>query len=282
MKIVLKLSSFLIKSREHLRKFACAAVSLQEDGHCVVVIHGEPSACINSATEAMQLEKDRPASDHDFLEISKANRRLVSSLCTAGAAALGISGADAAMCRVRKNQLCNARYSVRVVDINPFWLDLISTKGGMPVISSVVVEPSGEDCLVDSDEFGAACARTWMADALIFITSADGVIDLNGTPIRWLDLELIELLKKESLLREGMLVKVNACKQALERGVRRVRILPAAQVETLSSFFFTRIDHGTEVIAIRNRASSAISSASTPDLPSDVVVQGRRPVRSAT
>ena len=54
---------------------------------------------------------------------------------------------------------------------------------------------------------------------------------------------------KESVIGGGMLPKLEACGQALRKGVGRVRILPAAQAEVLPQFYFTKLDCGTEVIA---------------------------------
>jgi acetylglutamate kinase len=45
-----------------------------------------------------------------------------------------------------------------------------------------------------------------------------------------------------------MLPKLEACTQALKRGVGRVRILPASQAEVLPLFYFTKIECGTEVL----------------------------------
>ena len=46
----------------------------------------------------------------------------------------------------------------------------------------------------------------------------------------------------------GMLPKLEACSNALKRGVGRVRILPAAQAEILPQFYFQKLEYGTEVI----------------------------------
>jgi acetylglutamate kinase len=45
-----------------------------------------------------------------------------------------------------------------------------------------------------------------------------------------------------------MMPKLEACTQALKSGVGRVRILPAAEVEVLPLFYFTKIECGTEVL----------------------------------
>ena len=55
-------------------------------------------------------------------------------------------------------------------------------------------------------------------------------------------------LIEESAVSGGMLPKLEACMQALKRGVGRVRILPASQADKLPLFYFTKIECGTEVL----------------------------------
>jgi acetylglutamate kinase len=45
-----------------------------------------------------------------------------------------------------------------------------------------------------------------------------------------------------------MLPKLNACKEALLHGVKRVRILPASSASILPDLFSSRVDLGTEVM----------------------------------
>lgn len=249
MKIVLKLSSSLAKSPEHAAKFARAAASLHQDAHSVVVVHGEHRENHNDGLLELCAEGGAAASDHAVAAMGKQNRILVAALRAAGGSALGICAGDGGLCEVRKKYLLAGNHPVHVTNVNPRWLDVICANGGIPVVSSLVLASWGEHYLVDSDELSAACARTWPADALIYLTTVDGVRDLNGATIRWLDVDYIDFLKNQSALNQGMLFKLNACKQALGSGVRRVRILPASHIETLSSLFCARIDHGTEVIA---------------------------------
>jgi acetylglutamate kinase len=46
----------------------------------------------------------------------------------------------------------------------------------------------------------------------------------------------------------GMLPKLNACKDALTHGVKRVRILPAESAASLPDLCSSRVDEGTEVM----------------------------------
>ncbi len=60
--------------------------------------------------------------------------------------------------------------------------------------------------------------------------------------------DALRRLPGESVIGGGMLPKLEACTQALKRGVGRVRILPAAQAEVLPQFYFQKLKYGTEVI----------------------------------
>ena len=51
------------------------------------------------------------------------------------------------------------------------------------------------------------------------------------------------------MVRGGMLPKLEACREALRRGVGRVRILPASEVNLLPDFYTCKIECGTEVMA---------------------------------
>ena len=46
----------------------------------------------------------------------------------------------------------------------------------------------------------------------------------------------------------GMLPKLNACREALTHGVKRVRILPAGAAASLPDLTTSRVNDGTEVM----------------------------------
>ncbi|HVP63848.1 MAG TPA: acetylglutamate kinase, partial [candidate division Zixibacteria bacterium] len=56
-------------------------------------------------------------------------------------------------------------------------------------------------------------------------------------------------LVETSVIKGGMLPKLQACQDALRSGVGRVRILPAAEVTVLPEFYYSKIESGTEVMA---------------------------------
>ena len=106
----------------------------------------------------------------------------------------------------------------------------------------------GEYYNVNADQIAAACAIACHANALIFLTDVPGVKNAEGSVIPWLNTSQIAPLTATEVIRGGMLPKLEACHQALRRGVGRVRILPASQAEILPQFYFAKLECGTEVV----------------------------------
>jgi acetylglutamate kinase len=106
----------------------------------------------------------------------------------------------------------------------------------------------GEYYNINADEMASACATATHADALVFLTDVPGVKDADGNILRWLSLREIPGLQKDAVISGGMLPKLNACRDALLGGVKRVRILPAEAAVVLPDLCNTRVNDGTEVM----------------------------------
>jgi acetylglutamate kinase len=117
------------------------------------------------------------------------------------------------------------------------------------VLSSLALGSDGEYYNVNADQMASACAVACHADTLIFLTDVPGVKGADGLVIPWLKTKDVAGLVQESVIGGGMLPKLEACNQALRKGVGRVRILPAARAEVLPQFYFTKLEFGTEVIS---------------------------------
>ena len=74
------------------------------------------------------------------------------------------------------------------------------------------------------------------------------VIKADGEVMRWLTLKQIPELERQAVVSGGMLPKLNACKEALTHGVKRVRILPAEAAHLLPDLISTKVHDGTEVM----------------------------------
>jgi acetylglutamate kinase len=161
-----------------------------------------------------------------------------------------LCGADGLTFRARKkaNDGFDLGFVGEICSADPRWIDAIWNAGGIPVISSLALGTDGQYYNVNADQTAAACAVACHAHALIFLTDVEGVKSADGSVIRWLHNHQIDDLVKTSVVGGGMLPKLEACREALRRGVGRVRILPAKEVDLLPDFYTCKIDCGTEVM----------------------------------
>jgi acetylglutamate kinase len=258
-KVVIKIGGAALEDKATLHKCAQAVVQLAQDGHKVAVVHGGGTAL----TRTLKL-LGKKSDFIDGLRITDAetrdvalmvlagivNKSLVAAIALAGQPAVGLCGGDGGAFRARKKQNTerDLGFVGEICFSEPRWIRAIWTEGGIPVLSSVALGGDGEYYNVNADQMAAACAIACQADALIFLTDVPGVKQADGTVMPRLNTKQVASLIEESAISGGMLPKLEACTQALKRGVGRVRILPAAQAEKLSLFYFTKIESGTEVL----------------------------------
>jgi len=257
-KIVVKIGGAALEDKSTLQKCAHAVVELAGDGHSVAVVHGGGAAL----TRTLQLlgkhsdfvnglrVTDAETRDIALMVLSGiVNKSLVAAIAKAGLPAVGLCGGDGMAFRARRKRMpdCDLGFVGEICSVEPRWLQAIWHEGGIPVVSSIAFGADGEYYNVNADQMAAACAAACHADSLIFLTDVAGIKDASGTVIPWLSTTAAEALVAESVIRGGMLPKLQACREALHRGVGRVRILPAAQADVLSQFYFTKLPCGTEV-----------------------------------
>jgi acetylglutamate kinase len=162
---------------------------------------------------------------------------------------MGLTGGDGHIFRARKKITTpDLGFVGEIIATEPKWLEAIWTMGALPVISSIALGYDGQYYNVNADEMAAACAIATHADALVFLTDVPGVKGADGNIMRWLSLKEIPALQKTAVISGGMLPKLNACRDALLSGVKRVRILPAEAAAVLPDLCSTRVNDGTEVM----------------------------------
>jgi len=259
LKLVVKLGGAALEEKAVLSKCAQAIVELAEDGHSVAVVHGGGAALtrtlrrLGKESAFINGLRSTDAETRDVALMMLAgmiNKKLVAAISTFGKPAMGMCGGDGMSFRARRKQIAghDLGYVGEIAAVECRWLEAIWSQHGIPVIASIALGADREYYNVNADEMAAACAIACQANALIFLTDVAGVKNADGTVIRWLDLKQIPALIKEAVIAGGMLPKLEACGHALQRGVRRVRILPAAEAHILPEFYFSKLECGTEVV----------------------------------
>jgi acetylglutamate kinase len=259
MKIVVKVGGVALEDKPTLHKCAHAIVELVRDGHKVAVVHGgggtltRTLALLGKKSDFVNGLRITDAETRDVALMVLAgmvNKSVVAAIVAAGNPAIGLCGGDGMSFRARKKQTegYDLGFVGEICSVEPRWLEAIWNEGGIPVVSSLALGSDGEYYNVNADQMASACAVACHADTLIFLTDVPGVKDAEGSVIHWLKVKDVADMVKQSVIGGGMLPKLEACTQALKKGVARVRILPAAQAEVLPQFYFTKLEFGTEVL----------------------------------
>ena len=258
MRLVIVVSGCVVNYRDSGRKFARVVASLVHDGHAVTLIHGKYdcdkySSCAGDKAILGRNGNHSTAGKRSPVASLAAagfdNRVLVNIPTKANIESLGLCASDLGLLHLRKrpSEDPNGAPLMEAAALNSHWLNIICGNKGVPVLSNACLCICGTYHLIDPDQMAAICAIDWDADALICLTDENGVLDRDGTVVRWLDIDSIIALQRDSA-SDRMRKRLGFCALTVRKGVRRVKILPVAHIECLADFYSAPIKYGTELI----------------------------------
>lgn len=124
-------------------------------------------------------------------------------------------------------------------------------KNGIPVISCLGKDEFGNIYNINADTVACAFASHLKVEKLIFITDVKGIMkdptDENSL-YSTLNLEQVNNLINDGIIKGGMLAKVAACKEALKSGVHKTHIINGRIEHSLILELLTDKGIGTEII----------------------------------
>jgi acetylglutamate kinase len=121
----------------------------------------------------------------------------------------------------------------------------------VPVIPSMCVDETGQRYNVNADTAATAVAVALGAEKLVFLSDINGVRrDKNDptTVIRSLTVADAQKLIDDKVVDAGMIPKLQACMEPLERGVRKVHIIDGRDRHSLLLEVYTSRGVGTEIV----------------------------------
>ncbi|WP_457628607.1 acetylglutamate kinase, partial [Persephonella sp.] len=154
--------------------------------------------------------------------------------------AVGLTGKDGGLIRARK--LDAEEYFRQMGDFRPTeLLDLghvgevefvdvqilkhLEEDNYIPVIAPIGFDRNGNAYNINADFVASAIAGALKAEKAIFLTDIEGLKDENGNTISSINVQQINRMIEEGVIKGGMIPKVKACIQALEQGVKKAHIL---------------------------------------------------------
>jgi acetylglutamate kinase len=229
--------------------------------HPILVHGGGPE--INSLLSRLdiqpQFHKGLRVTDLQTMDIvqmvlsGKINKDIVARLNCMGAKAIGLSGKDASLIKAVKSQPVDGvdlGYVGNVTSINTKLLRLLSEDEYIPVVAPVGVGADGESYNINADTVAGDIAAALNAEKLMFLTDIDGICRDPSDPaslIFAITVDEIERLIADGTITGGMLPKVAACTNAINRGVKRTHILNGTLPHPILLEIFTDTGIGTMV-----------------------------------
>jgi len=123
--------------------------------------------------------------------------------------------------------------------------------GVVPVIPSMCITKEGQKLNVNADTAATAVAQALEAEKLVYLSDVNGVRRDKNDPdslIHSLTEDEAHQLIGSGAIESGMIPKVQACLETLERGVRKVHIIDGRLRHSLLLEVYTSKGVGTQII----------------------------------
>lgn len=236
MRMIVKLAGALLEDETTVRSLAAQIVELAAQ-HQVLVIHG--GGRIFTATLAkMGVESrfffglritDQETRDAAVMVFAGLlGKRLSAAVSAAGRPAVGICAADALCFQAEPLTLDGAAadlgYVGYITGVNAGFLESLWREGIVPVAASLGAGPNGELFNVNADHMAAACAEFLGAERLIYLTDVAGVLDGEAV-LPEVHVDDVEEMIRTHRVTGGMVLKLEACRRAMEGGVADISIV---------------------------------------------------------
>ena len=235
MRLLIKLGGTLLdaeESRERLAKEICSLVP----EHQVVVVHGGGKQMTRFLAErgvesrfVNGLRVTTPDVVDAVVKVfaGSVNTQLVTAFRKAGARPVGLTGLDAGLvdAEILSPELGQVG---RPVSSDASLLELLTLAHYLPVVACIAGDAQGSIYNVNGDQMAAACAASFRAEKLLFLTDVEGVRDGHGEPLESLTVAQAQELIQSGVATGGMQAKLEAATSTIGKSVPVVLIGPGA------------------------------------------------------
>ncbi len=145
-------------------------------------------------------------------------------------------------------------YVGQVTDVARDKIEQLCNDGVVPVIPSMCITAEGEKLNVNADTAATAVAQALGAEKLVFLSDVNGVRRDKDDPdslVHSLTTEQVHELIDSGAISTGMIPKVQACLETIERGVHKVHIIDGRLRHSLLLEIYTSSGVGTEIVRQR-------------------------------
>lgn len=208
-----------------------------------IIVHGGGTAATDLCEKLripVRMKEGRRITDEPALDVAVMvyagliNKRIVAKLQELSCNALGLSGADLNMIPAQKRQHPKVDYGfvgdVEPKDINTYFIRRLLDEQVVPVFPAITHDGNGQLLNTNADTIASALTIALTKNYSTHLTycfEKPGVlqdVEDDDSWIQQIDQEKYDRLKKEGIINEGMIPKLETAFEALKQGVDRVHI----------------------------------------------------------
>jgi len=264
---VIKLGGSVMEQDRSMIHLLLDVVFMETVGMRPVVVHGGGAAISRAMAEAgleARFVQGRRYTDEATLAIvekvlaGEVNEQLAARIVELGGQARPLNFRT-------KNVLFGERITLPDENGNPLDLGCVGTvtrvdraaieelcnAGIVPVIPSMCVTEDGQKLNVNADTAATAVAQALQAEKLVYLSDINGVRRDKDDPnslIHSLSAREAKRLIADGAINAGMIPKVQACLETLERGVHKVHIIDGRLRHSLLLEVYTSKGVGTQIV----------------------------------
>ena len=213
-------------------------VLMQLIGINVVLVHGggpEINSMLSAVGKESKFVNGMRVTDKETMDIvqmvlaGKVNKSLVQLLEKHGGNALGLCGLDGSMLLAEKLVAGeDLGYVGEIKEVNPVPLQNAMNDGYIPIVATVAGGYDGKVYNINADLAAAQIAAKLGAKKLILMTDIRGLlrdVEDDGSLISVVNVSEVPMLKRDGIIKGGMIPKIDCCVEAVRNGVSRAHII---------------------------------------------------------
>jgi len=246
-----------VMEEESLKSMIAKDVTLlRKIGINIVVVHGggkEITSLSNRLNIKTSFVNGQRFTDEETLEVVQMvlagliNKDIVRRINIHGGRAIGISGIDVDLIKVKKYEKEDLGLVGEVIDVNESLIKNLLKDGYMPVIAPMGVDKFGNVYNVNADLAAGSIAGAIDAAKLVYMSDTEGVKINDELASHLTEMEILDFIEK-GIINGGMVPKVESALNALNAGVNKVHIVDGRIEHALLLEIFTEEGVGTEIV----------------------------------
>lgn len=202
--------------------------------------------------DGLRITNEKVVEVAEMVLSGKINKEIVQLLQNREISAVGLSGKDGGMIKVKKKFVNNLDIGFvgEIEKVDSRILSTLLKDDYLPVIAPIGTDETGQSYNINADHVAYAIAKAVKAEKLIYLTDTDGVYmdpEIPDSIIRRLSAESVPELIEEGVISGGMIPKVQNSVDAINGGVNSVHIIDGKVQHSLLLELFTAAGVGTMI-----------------------------------